>query len=744
MPKLSLMRLIAAVLLAAPVTLALAQSRIDLQQLYLSAEKAFREQEVDRAKTLFQQVLGESSRERGLLRQSQGQFAAAAADLEQAEILAPSDPHLKLDLATAYLAGEQTELAQTLLQQLSTNRSQDPEVLALLAQSETTAGRLPSARATMERAVQLQPSNPFLTYSLGTVLLAQKDLPGASRVFRQLQHLLGDSAQLHVLLGRTYFDEGFFSSAQVELNRALRFDLSVRHAHFFLGASFLLQPGATGREVAQREFELEARAHPDEFPSQFVMSALLASKKQWIKAAVYLNRAEQLEGNELEIGLHRAHIELLSGNPRQAADDLANSIGLSGKSPALDLAIAHFLLGKCYKLLEDEDRSTVEAAQAFHLFPASAHWEEKDIAEQLSAVTWLHKLRHEPSATAWTELDLSKGSRGDGRLMQTLTKVLANAHNRMGLIAAQRQEFEEAFRQFVMVAEVQPDFPRIDFNVGLAAFHVERMPEAVRALERAVRNSPSDMAARELLGRAQFEHGDFAAALSNLQAALGDNTDDPGLLLAIGTCFARTDRMSEAQAVFKRLLQTQSGQPEIHLLVGQSAYAQGKTDVAQAELQNALQIDPEIPQAHFYLGIIALDVGDFASAEKEFRAEVATHPTDPKAQYHLAYVLLEEERAEEAIHLLQEVTRAVPGYAQAHYLLGKALTEQGQLDYAVAELEEATREDPDESYIHYVLGRAYLRLGRTAEAKRELELTDEIARKRLSRARRSNAQADRP
>jgi tetratricopeptide (TPR) repeat protein len=317
---------------------------------------------------------------------------------------------------------------------------------------------------------------------------------------------------------------------------------------------------------------------------------------------------------------------------------------------------------------------------------------------------------------------------------EQLTKIIANAHDRLGLITVQRQQFEEAFHQFVEVKKAQPDFPRIDFNIGLAAIHADRIADAIDALNHTVQRSPSDMQARTLLGQAQFEHGDFAAALANLEAAHADESADPVLLLAIGTCFSRTGQIDKAQAVFKRLIETQSGKPEVHMFLGQSAYAQGKAEVAKAELQNALEINPYAPEAHYYLGIIALDADDFASAEREFHAEVTIHPEEAKAVVAEADVILRDGKRQQAIRLLRKITATHPGYARAHYLLGRALSNENQWEQAAAELEVATREDPTASYSHYVLGRVYLHLGRTTDGKRELELSQ-----RLSNANRANA-----
>ncbi len=701
----------------------------DLEQLYLSAERAFRSQELDRASGLFSQVLVQSYLLRGRLRQGEGRYAEAVEDLEAARKLEPENRAVRAELGTAYFAGQRYEPAVKELESLPAKERERAGVLTTLGQAYFSLGRLHDAQGCFARALALKPSERLPAYFLGVALLSEKDRPGAARVFAQLKREAGESAQFRLLVGRAYLDTGYHREAEAELRRALELDPKIHYAHHLLGVS-ALQEDESGRiNEAQREFEAEVAGHRSEFSPLFMLGVILEMKRDWARAKSYLLEARELEPHDADVFFHLGHVELEAGQAAPAASDLERSMALTKTASHSHFQVgrAHFLLSRAYRELGDPQKSASEAEAARRLSEERVEWEKEKLAELMSLKSSVEKVSdREPRAT-WEELrPPGPPDTNSAALEKMYTQVLANSYNRLGLIAAQAGRFEEAVDNFGEVVALQADFPRGDFNFGLAAFRAERLPQAIAAFERAVARDPSDAAARELLGRAQFEHGDFAAALPNLQEARAAHLDDPGLLLALGACLARAHRTQEAEQVFAQLLKAHSNLPELHVFLGQGAYAQGQDSAAEKELRNALSLDPHAPQAHFYLGIIALDRGDLPSAEREFASEIRSHPEDQKARYHLAFVLLEEQKREAAFRLLEGILKSVPGYAEAHYSLGKALIEADQLERGITELETAVRLDPDKAYSHYQLGRAYLRAGKTKQGEQELVRAQEL------------------
>lgn len=706
----------------APIT-----SQPELEQLYKSAEEAFQHQQWDRARKLFGGVLVEAYEERGRLRLLGGRFQLAVGDLERAHQLAPEKLAILGELGRAHLGNQQFSLAASELEKVVAGGGRNPRIVAALGQAYFSLRKLKLARANLERALQEDPADHLTAYTLGLVLLEQKDPSGASAIFSELERAVGDSATFRLLLARAYEDTGFHRQGDRELRRALELDPKIHFAHFLLGMSALQQGESARVDEAQGEFEAEIREHPEEFAPLYFLGVVFESKRKWERAKYYLDQAARMEPDDADVHFHLGEVESESGDLAEAVKNLEKSIALTTISSHAHYqrGRAHYLLSRLYLKLGSVDKAAEEANLAQELSAERAAGEREKMSQLLRSS--VKKIGEQPALVTWAEMSPPPTANPDLDTLETLyTHVLANSYNRLGLIAAQKKQFDAAVHEFASVAELQPDFPKLDFNLGLAAFRAQRLPEAIAAFQRVLERDPSDKNGLQLLGLAQFEHEDFAEALPSLEKAGAVETGDPELLLALGTCLARAGRSAEAKNVFSKLTEIHSNLPELHLFLGQAAYAEGRTSEAVAELHKALALDPRTSRAHLYLGLIALDAGQLQTAQTEFEAELHSYPDDQKTRYHLAYVLLQEQKRAEAIRLLQQILQADPGYAEAHYSLGKVLVEEERLGPGIVELETAVRLDPNKAYSHYQLGRAYLKAGKIQEAQRELERAREL------------------
>ena len=698
----------------------------ELEQLYQSAEEAFQHQQWGLAQKLFGRVLAQAYGQRGRLWLLEGRFQLAVSDLERAHKLAPENVAILGELARAHLGNQQFGLAASELEKAAAAGNRNPQIVAALGQAYFSLRKLQLARATLERALRENPADHLTAYTLGLVVLEQKDLRAASHVFSKLRQAVGDSAPFRLLAGRAYVDTGFHEQGDRELRTALALDPRIHFAHFLLGMSALQQGESSSVEEAQRQFEAEIQEHPQEFAPLYFLGVVFESKREWERARYYLEQAEKMEPNDADVHFHLGEVESELGEVAEAAKDLESSIVLSttASHAHYQRGHAHYLLSQLYLKLGAADKAAEEANLARKASAERAADEREKMSQLLRSSA--AKIGEQPPLVTWAELSPSSEVNPDLQVLETLyTSVLANSYNRLGLIATQKSEFDEGVHEFERVAELQPHFPRIDFNVGLAAFRAQRLPKAIAAFTRVLQRDPSDKSARQLLGLAQFEHEDFAAALPNLEEAASE-TAEPEVLLALGTCLARAGRSAEAKNVFSKLAETHSNLPELHLFLGQAAYAEGRASEAAAELHQALALDPRVSRAHLYLGLIALDGGQLEAAQTEFETELLLYAGDQKTRYHLAYVLLQEQKRAEAIALLRQILQADPGYAEAHYALGKTLVEEGHLRGAIAELETAVRLDPSKAYSHYQLGRAYSMAGRAQDSQREFARAREL------------------
>jgi len=310
---------------------------------------------------------------------------------------------------------------------------------------------------------------------------------------------------------------------------------------------------------------------------------------------------------------------------------------------------------------------------------------------------------------------------------------LTRAYLNLGVLEAKGERFSQAAELFEKAAGIDPDFPQVQYSLGVAHFNARQFDKATGPLARALLASPQDTGLKRMLAMAWLNSGVYDKA-AELFGGDPELSADPSLQFAYGLALVRSDRAAEAERIFSRLLTQHGDSAELSVLLGQAHGQQGDYDSAIAALKRALQLKADVAEAHATLGVIYLKQGRLAEAEQALRAELKGHPDDIKTSQNLAIVLDLEGRGGEALPLLRAVLKSSPEFADGRYLLGKILLAQGAATEAVEQLEAAARLAPQDANIHYQLGKAYQKQGRSDLAQQQFDLFRQLKDKSRSEA----------
>ena len=200
----------------------------------------------------------------------------------------------------------------------------------------------------------------------------------------------------------------------------------------------------------------------------------------------------------------------------------------------------------------------------------------------------------------------------------------------------------------------QPD----DFKiVGLDYVLLNDYPEAMKWLEKSVRENPADAEAVYYLGRAYYNQNWFDKAISTFQQAIKVNP-----------------RFAKA-----------------HNNLGLALAAQNKLDLAEQSYRQAIRIGEE----------------DGKKSEQPY--------------INLAELLIDHTRVPEALDLLDAALKIDPSADKIQQLRGRGLLSQDRLPDAEAAFRAALALKADSGPLHYQLGRVLKRLGRNEEAMQEFD-----------------------
>ncbi len=694
------------------------------------AEEALASHEMELAESHFRSVLLEGWLLLGALAREDGRLEDARAAFEHAATSAVEIRRPHMSLALVELQLDRPEKAVALLRGLKQKNLSDAVVRRLLPRALMAAGHVDEAIQEMEELHILAPQYLETTYALARAYLGQKRFEEATTLFEELAER-HPTAETHVLVGRTYRDFGRWQHAHQALEAALELNPRIKRAHYYMGSVDLFAQGLDILDEAMEHFEAELLVSPEDALSNLYLGAALVEQHRYEEALPRLDVASRLISQRPDpfqflgrgflalgrldeaVAAFRRALEIAEAEPEQpAAKDSADR-------RERQLSSLH------YQLAQSLRRSGHEEAAAAHFAAAKQSSAQSAEGSRELLEIYLSDEESEESLTASTwPLELSAHSGVDPRERAPVARAVAGglvqAYFNLGVMQTKAGGFARAAKLYARAADLDPDYPRLQYALGTALFNSEQFEQATAPLSRALDESPDEENLRRMLALAWFNSQSYERAAELLRDDSGRATN-PSLKYTYAVALVRSGRAAEAEQIFARLLAENADWPELNVLLGQAHAQQDDYEAAIRYLQRALELKADVAEARGTLGDIYLRQGKLDDAEDALRAEVRTHPEDTRAEYTLAVVLDLNRKPEAALEVLRPLLEAKPDLADGRYLLGKILLAQGAADEARAQLEAAAKLSPEDANIRYQLGQAYQRLGQREKARHALD-----------------------
>jgi tetratricopeptide (TPR) repeat protein len=153
-------------------------------------------------------------------------------------------------------------------------------------------------------------------------------------------------------------------------------------------------------------------------------------------------------------------------------------------------------------------------------------------------------------------------------------------------------------------------------------------PRLRTALERIVRDDPSNGQMQMRLGFVMQEAGDCRGAVPHFEAAIAADVPSAEPRLGLAECLAAEDRRDAARRVLQAADRIEPGNPLVAANLGMLALDEGRTPEAIDRLRAALSLAPDLHQARFALARAYGRAGQRADAAREARQLLARLPPD--------------------------------------------------------------------------------------------------------------------
>lgn len=702
-----------------------------IQAHYKKAEALRSAGDLSGAEAEFTVILGEAYYKLGRIRLVQPNYSDSVVALQAAAAYRPNGNEALIDLAIAYFHLEQYEQAINALGKAVDRDPYSTSAHHMLGKSLFMIGDFERATAELQIALKTAPNDYDVTYTLGLAYLKRRQISEARQLYDHMIERLGNRPQLRVLIGRAYRETGFLPEAIEEFNKAIALDPKFPRVHFYLGLTYLLKDGADRLGDAEKQFRVELAAHPEEFFANYYLGIVATVQRNWPVAVEFLEKASQIQPRNPDpyffLGQSFQGLEKYD----KAIEALKQSIALNPDLKHNDYQVsnAHYRLGQSLVKIGKAEEGARELKIAADLKAAAFKRDEAKIAAFTANENKLSELivpegvmADAPVHDAATKAVLQKDADFFG-------KVIAAAHNNIGLLKAEREDYRAAAEQFRLANKWDPSLQGLNFNWGLACYKAELYEEALVPLTNELQAHPDNIAAKQLLGLSYFMTDNYALASQLLTQVVAAKPNEAALYYPLALSLINEKKTEAANEVIQQMITRGGSSPQLHILLGRASYDQGDSAKALEELQQALRLDDKILLAHFYSGVVYLKLGKFDEAKKEFEAELVLNPNDVQAKYDLGFVLLAGQETERGIKLMREVISRRPQLADARYELGKALLQIGDVNGAIESLETAVKLAPTAAHIHYQLGRAYLVAGRKSDGDVHIQISRQLKEK---------------
>ncbi|MGA7614612.1 MAG: sulfatase-like hydrolase/transferase [Thermoanaerobaculia bacterium] len=224
-----------------------------------------------------------------------------------------------------------------------------------------------------------------------------------------------------------------------------------------------------------------------------------------------------------------------------------------------------------------------------------------------------------------------------------------------------------------------------EFEQATWAMNEHRLPAAIAAFERLVKDDPANPVFRGSLARALRQHGELDRAIELYRETIALNPDDPEAWYNLAVAFQEAGRSAESTTAIEEAIRRDPGRPEAHNTLGIALAASGKGDDAIAQFEEALRIDPQNAHAWNNLGNVYRGNGKLDEAEKAYRRAIEISPSYADPLNGLGALEVQRDRPRSAIPLFDRAIALAPSDLEILLNRGIALEMLGERDSAIAQ-----------------------------------------------------------
>jgi tetratricopeptide (TPR) repeat protein len=301
-----------------------------------------------------------------------------------------------------------------------------------------------------------------------------------------------------------------------------------------------------------------------------------------------------------------------------------------------------------------------------------------------------------------------------------------------GRLAAEFKDYETAEKMFLSIQTTYPDPGVVNYNLALAQFSAKHYERCEKTLQSSIDYGHGTPEAYALLGWTLEKQDRLPEMMKAFEKAINLQPGSATYFLDLGEALIEKKSYATAVEVANEAIKRFPASSRAFSLKGSAELKMYLLTEALKSYTKALGLDSNDPKAALGLALTQWNMDHTENATKSFEEGARKFPNDAFFQLKYALFLLNAPGERDAAQnerikaLLKKSVALDDSDAEAHFQLGNLAMKANNYEEAIKELQTAAKLDPELSKAHVVLARVYRRAGRPEDAERETELYQKL------------------
>ena len=680
---------------------------------------------------------------------------------------APDNLEARADLARLLLYGGATEPALKVIEPGLARHPDDPQLLTLRAGAESRQGKRDAAIADAERALKLAPNNEEAIQVRAGLYKQAGDLAAATTLVSEAIRQSPSSTVLRDMLADLYAAGGQPTRAEEQLRALIQLAPRKLQYRYQLAVFY---SRANRLDDAQRVLEEAVTALPKSDEAKLTLVDFVSSRRTRAEGEQVLRGFIKREPDNYDLRLALGGLLQRSGALPEATAtydevirlDGTGSKGLVARNRLAALALQQGRYDEARRLTDevlknnprDNDALTLQAGVALAKNdPGSAITDlrtvlrdQPDALAMRRLLAQAYEANGQPALAAEALRVAADQAPDDVGLSVALARVLRQTHQTEQAVTLletavrrapkdvtartllaqaylDKRDFAAARTAAHDLQTLSPDIPAGYHLAAMAAVGENRLGDAERDFEHALKLAPEAYDSLAALARLQIARGETDKAIERVKSATQGERPSAAALNLLGELYLLQKRTDPAIDAFRRAIDRTPKWWVPYRNLALARVAAGDAGSAMSAYEAGLKVSPNEPQLASELALLYETHGRANDAIALYEQLHRQNPQGDAIANALAMLLVTYRNDNASLDQARDLTSAFASSQDGSLLdaNGWVHFKRGEYAQALPALQRAVQRSPDTKQYRYHLGMTELSLGQTERARSDLE-----------------------